>query len=179
MLVLMPHWYVMNISMPFIFKMSLKHWSLQCEIAELHSPNTEAGTFYCSLIPDITNILIRGVCIVWHFHVRDGYATFFGHSFSSCPDILCPVTKCSLSVFIKMSVGFVLLDTPFIPAFWHLSELRSNSCDNQCPPGYIAVAHITQPQRNTVKNKSFPVPLDPFFEVFPRFQLELWNSNSY
>lgn len=70
-------------------------------------------------------------------------------------------------------IGFVLLGTPFIPAFWPLSELRSNSCDNQCPPGYIAVAHIMQPQRNTVKKKSFPLPLDLFVEVFPKVQRKL------
>lgn len=56
--------------------------------------------------------------------------TFFG-----CPDIFCPITKYSPSVFIKLpGTGFVLLDTPFIPAFWpFFSELHSNSCNNQCP----------------------------------------------
>lgn len=58
-------WYLRNISMPFIFKMSLTHWLPQCKVVELHSPNAEAGTFYCSLIPNISTILMWGACVVW------------------------------------------------------------------------------------------------------------------
>lgn len=75
-LLLMPR-YLRNISMPFLLRITLKHLLLQWEVVKLHSLNTEMGTFCCSLIPDITIVLMWGVYMMWHFHVRDGYVTFF------------------------------------------------------------------------------------------------------
>lgn len=102
-------WYLGTISIPIIF-------CIQCEVYQI--PKYQSRHFLL-LIPNMATIPMQGVFTK--------FRNIFAVSSSGCPDILCPITKCSPSLFIKMSViGRVRLDTPFIPAFrpclssvWH------------------------------------------------------------